>query len=78
MINHERGKREGILTTTNETYTWSSVTVIFSKGKPGHDGARADFNIATRKTWFYNFLVSKLQAMTADPMFGTANSLIKT
>ena len=78
MINHERGKREGILTTTNETYLCSSVTVIFSNGKPGHDGDRDDFNIATRKTWFYSFLISKLQAMTADPMFGIANSLIKT
>ena len=47
------------MTTTNETYPWSSVTVIFSKGKPGHDGDRDDFNITTRKTWFYSFIVSK-------------------
>jgi hypothetical protein len=37
-----RPHQEGNLTTTNETYPWSSVTVIFSKGKPGHDGDRDD------------------------------------
>ena len=52
-------EREGILTTTNEAYPWSSVTVIFSKGKPGHDGDRDDFNKTTRKTWFYSLIVSK-------------------
>jgi len=43
MASHERGHNDGIITTTNGTYMWSSVTPIFRNAKPNDDGDRKAF-----------------------------------
>ena len=34
---HERGKKDGILTKTNGTYSWSCVIQIYCKRQPSHE-----------------------------------------
>ena len=43
MANHERGHNDGIVTTTNGTYMWSSATPILRNAKPNDDGDRKAF-----------------------------------
>jgi hypothetical protein len=47
VISHEWGKKDGIVTTTNGTYPWSSVTQIFRNGRQCHDVGRKTFDVMT-------------------------------
>jgi hypothetical protein len=47
MESYERGHNAGIVTTTNGTYMWSSVTPIFRNAKPNDDGDREAFEVMT-------------------------------
>jgi len=47
MTSHERGRNDGIVTTTNGTYMWSSFTLIFRNAKLNHNEDRKTFEIMT-------------------------------
>ena len=47
VINHETGKEDGIVTTTNITYPWLSMNQIFFNSEPSHDGDLKTIEVMT-------------------------------